>query len=134
MAKAFFGEMKNVVTHGPSCLALPNLTYNKIHLTTPCVKVPMLYTLTARNSTIDLTPACLVKRERIGHCSHAELADAKAHVALGIAVFQEVTSALHPQIQHQLHLLQNLFVFPISTRRIAASCLNVVNEYAVALS
>mmetsp|Transcript_61966 Transcript_61966/g.98130 ORF Transcript_61966/g.98130 Transcript_61966/m.98130 type:complete len:523 (-) Transcript_61966:186-1754(-) len=39
--------------------------------------------------------ACLVKRERIGHCSHAELADAKAHVALGIAVFQEVTSALH---------------------------------------
>jgi hypothetical protein len=94
----------------------------------------MLYTLTARNSTIDFTPACLVKRERIANCSHAELADAKAHVALGIAVFQEVTSALHPQIQHQLHPLQNLFVCPISTRRIAASCLNVVNEYAVALS
>lgn len=81
-----------------SCLALPNLRYNKIHLTTPRVAVPPLYKLTARHSRIDNICACLVKRERIAHCSHAELADAKAHVALGIAVFQEVTSALHPQI------------------------------------
>ena len=40
--------------------------------------------------------ACLVQGQRVRHCTHAELPDAKAHIALRVAVLQEVTGALHP--------------------------------------
>lgn len=42
---------------------------------------------------------CLVQGECVAHGTHTELADTKAHVALTIAILEEVTSALHPEIQ-----------------------------------